>query len=483
VFKHALTQEVAYNSLLIERRKQLHEQAGKALESIFAGQLDDHLTQLAHHYGHSDNIDKAIEYLGRAGQQALQRSAHADAIGSLTAAIGLLQSFPDGPERIQRELMLQLPLGQALQVTRGYASEEAKRAFTRGRELCERLGDPPELFQVLDGIWTVHLLRGERREADRLAKQLLSRAEDARDSGQLLMAHQAVGSTLFEFGEYLSVRDHLETAISFYDRERHRPLGLDNFLIAALSYLALTLNTLGFPDQARMKSEQAVAAGGECSPFTLAFAMHFRSFVYEDCREAGAAQEAAERVIELSTEHGFAFWLAQATSVRGEAIAEQRRLEEGIGEMLKGLGAMRAIGFEANRPIHLAKLAKAYGEAGRLDEALSTLQEAMAVAHEMEERKLDSVRLQIKGELLLRQSYTNATEAQNCFERAVEIARSQGAKWFELRATTSLGRLLASQGRRDEARTRLAEIYNWFTEGFDTADLKDAKALLDELRA
>jgi tetratricopeptide (TPR) repeat protein len=483
VFKHALTQEVAYNSLLIERRKQIHERAGHALESLFAGQLDDHLTQLAYHYSYSDNIEKAVEFLGRVGQQALQRSAHADAINSLTLGIELLQRLPETPERIQRELMLQFPLSLALQVARGYTAEEARRGFTRARELCERLGDPPELFHVLDGIWAGHLLRGERRDADRLAKQLLLRAEDSRDPEQLLIAHAAVGATLFEFGDYLAVREHLETGISFYERESHRALGLDASLIPAMSYLALTLNYLGYPDRAHKRSEQAVALGRDCGqPFVLAFAMHFDSFLRQDRREARAAQEAAERVIELSAEHGFAFWLAQATSVRSEAIAEQGRTEEGIAEMLKGLAAMHAIGFEANRAIHLARLAKAYGDAGRLDEAQSTLQEALAFAEQNEERKYDCERLQLKGQLLLRESATQVPGAQLCFERTIDIARRQGAKWFELRATASLARLLAKQGHRDEARAMLAEIYNWFTEGFDTADLKDAKALLDELR-
>jgi class 3 adenylate cyclase/tetratricopeptide (TPR) repeat protein len=481
VFKHALTQEVAYNSLLIERRKQLHERAGQALESLFADQLDDHLSQLAHHYSHSNNADKAIEYLGRAGQQAMQRSAHQDAIGNLTAAIDLVQRLPESPERDQRELMLQLPLSQALQVVRGFSAEEVNHAFTRARDLCGRLGDPPELFDVLYGIVSVHLLRGERREAERLAKELLAKTEDAHDSSQLVGGHASVGAILFEFGQYLPVRKHLETAILFYERGRQKGLSGDYRLISALSYLGLTLNILGYADQARERGDQAVALGREFGPFTLAFAMHFRSFVLGDRREARAAQNMAERVIELSTEHGFAFWLAQATSVRGEALAEQGRLEEGVVDMLRGLAAMRAIGFEANRPIHLAKLAKAYGAAGRLDEALGTLQEATAIAREMEERKFDSVRLHLQGELLLKQSGVPAAEAELCFERAIEVARSQGAKWFELSATTSLARLLAKQGDREKARTMLAEIYNWFTEGFDTADLIDARALLDEL--
>src|SRR6202790_2984182 len=177
VFKHALTQEVAYNSLLIERRKQLHEGAGQALESIFAGQLDDHLGQLAHHYSHSDNVTKAVEYLGRAGQQALQRSAHADAIGSLTAAIELLQRLPDSPERIQRELLLQLALGPALIAVKAWAAPEVERAYTRARVLCERLDDPPELFPVLWGLWVMHMVRGELRTAYELAEQLLRQAQ------------------------------------------------------------------------------------------------------------------------------------------------------------------------------------------------------------------------------------------------------------------------------------------------------------------
>jgi tetratricopeptide (TPR) repeat protein len=433
LFKHALTHQVAYNSLLIERRKKIHERAGQALESMFAAQLDDHLPELARHYSHSDNMSKAVEYLGRTGQQALQRSAHGDAISNLTAALELLQRMPENPERLQRELMLQLPLGQALQNVRGYTAEEANLAFSRARELCERLGDPPELFHVLHGLWAVHLLRGERQEALRLAKQELRRAEDAHDSGQLLMAHGAVGITVFEFGEYHSVREHLETAISFYNPKSHRPLELDDQLIPCLSYLALTLTLLGYPEQALKRTEQAIALGEEFgSPFALTFAVHFSSFLHAAHHEPRASQDAAERVIQLSTKHGFAFWLAQATSVRGEALAEQGRTEEGIAEMLKGLVAMHDIGFEGNRPYHLALLARTYGEMGRLDEALSTLQQAFAAAAQGQELKQGAERHRLKGELLLKQSDTQTYEAQKCFERALEVARTQGARSLEI---------------------------------------------------
>jgi predicted ATPase len=228
IFKHALSQEVAYNSLLIERRKQLHERAGQAIESIFASQVDDHLTQLAHHYSHTDNIEKAIEYLGRAGQQAMQRSANADAITSLTAALDLLQKLSDGAELIRRELLLQLTLGQALIPLKGWAAPEVERAFARSHELCERLGDPPELFPALYGLFTVHYLRGDLRRAVELAEQLMRRAQSADDPALLLSAHLALGNTSFHMGELLIARDHLEIAISLYDRKRPIASGLDS---------------------------------------------------------------------------------------------------------------------------------------------------------------------------------------------------------------------------------------------------------------
>jgi predicted ATPase len=199
-FKHALTQEVAYNSLLIERRKQLHERAGEVLESMFAGQLEDHLDELAHHYSRSDNVSKAVEYLGRAGQQAMQRSAYAEAISSLSAAIDLLQKLPDSPERIQRELPLQLAVGPALIAVRGYGAPETEWAYTRARELCERLGDPAELFPALFGLWNMYLLRAELRTASALAEQLLRRAQSTRDPELLLYAHHALGNTSFRMG-------------------------------------------------------------------------------------------------------------------------------------------------------------------------------------------------------------------------------------------------------------------------------------------
>jgi len=485
IFKHALTQEVAYNSLLIGRRKLLHERAGQALESMFAERLDDHLGELAYHFSRSDNVSKAVEYLGRAGRQALQRSAHTAAISSLKEAIDLLPRLPDGSERIQRELQLQLVLGPALSAVKGWSALEVERAYFRARELCQLLGDPPQLFPTLVGVWLVYYIRGESRKAYELAEQLMNRAQSGNDSTQLLLAHDTLGSTLHDMGKSLLAREHKEAVISLYDSARHGPLAARRSFDAkgyALSYLGMTLWLLGYPDQALKRANEAVEFSQALShPLTLAGAEFFLGVVRESRREARAAQKAAECAIALSAEHGFTFWLPVATILRGWAMAQQGRNEEGIAQMEEGLAASRTTGAGTGRPHWLSWLAEACIESGRLNDGQSVLTEAQAFANGTEGHAYDAEIYRLKGELLRRTGDSNAAEAQNCFERAIEIARNQSAKSLELRATMSLARLLAKQGKCDEARTLLAEIYNWFTEGFGTADLKDAKALLDEL--
>jgi predicted ATPase len=384
-------------------------------------------------------------------------------------------------------LLLQLAVGPALIAVKGYAVPEVERAYIRMRELCEQLGDPAELSPTLFGLWLLYLVRGELRKAYELAEELLHRAESTHDLGLLIYAHFALGVTSFWRGELPLAREHLEMAISLYDPERHRSLifryGGANAGVICLSYAAWTLWQLGYPDEALKRGNEALAlAQGLSHPFSLAWADFSAGLLGHYRREARAAQEDAKRLIVLSGEHGFTHWWASASGVLGWAMAEQGRHEEGIAQIQQCLATSRAIGEKVFLPQYLCWLARAYIETGRFEGARGALTEALAAADQHENRfheKAETYRL--KGELFLRQDDPNIAEAQRCFERAIEIARKQNAKSWELRATMSLVRLLAKQGRRDEARMMLADIYNWFTEGFDTADLKDAKALLDQL--
>jgi predicted ATPase len=287
-------------------------------------------------------------------------------------------------------------------------------------------------------------------------------------------------------GELLFSREHIEKAIVLYDLEPDRPLvfhyGGADAGVRSLSYATATLWHLGYPDQALKQGNEALALARRLShPLSLAFAELFVGRLRQSRGEARAAQQNAEGVIAVCAEHGLTDWLAWATTQLGCAMGEQGRSEEGIAQIRKGLAASRATGAELLRPHHLCLLADACKNTDRLDDGLSALAEALAAAEEHGNRSYEAEIHRLKGELLLRQSDSNTAQAQSCFERAIAIARKQSAKSLELRATTSLARLLQKQGHRDEARTMLANIYNWFTEGFDTADLKDAKALLEEL--
>jgi predicted ATPase len=298
-----------------------------------------------------------------------------------------------------------------------------------------------------------------------------------------------MGNTYLFMGELRSAREHIEQVISLYDAERDRPLALryggTDPGVVGLSHASRALWLLGYPDQALKRGNEALAlAQGLSHPTSMAFARVFVGVLHQFRGEVRAAQGNSESLIALCAEHGLTNWLSFATIISGWAMAEQGHKQEGIARIQEGLTNTRATGWsEMYVPYALSLLAEVCAATGRLDEGLSALTEALAIASEHENRHYEAETNRLKGELLLKQDASNAAEARNCFERAVEIARKQSAKSLELRATMSLARLLAKQGRRDEARVMLAGIYNWFSEGFDTADLKGAKALLDELSA
>jgi tetratricopeptide (TPR) repeat protein len=348
-FKHALTQEVAYNSLLIERRKMLHERTAQAIESSFHSRLEDHYGDLAYHYSRSGNTRKAIEYLQLAGEQAVQRSANAEAINHFTAAVGLLKTLPDTAERAQQELTLQISLGAPLQATKGFAVPEVEEAYARARELCRQGGETPQLFSVLFGLWRFYLVRADLQAMRELEEQLFALTQNTQDPALLLGAHNALGVSLVELGEFAPARAHLEQSIALYDPRQHGSLafvyGVDPG-VQSLSRVARVLWALGYADQAQKRIHEALILARELShPFSLAFALGVASLLHVDCREERTTREEAEALIALCTEQGFPYWLGLGTLCM---IWPSKGNSTTIHIFLNGLPSSQSGGYAAN---------------------------------------------------------------------------------------------------------------------------------------
>jgi predicted ATPase len=484
VFKHVLTQEVAYAALAGERRRVTHARTAQALEVLYAQRLEDHYGELAHHYRHSGHAEKAVFYLQRAGEQAFQRSAYTEAISLLTTGLELLQTLPDTPERRRQELAVQITLGQAFMATKGQVSPEAEHAYTRAYALCQQVGETPQLYEVLAGLRVVYEVRGELAKARELAEEVLSLAQRAQDPGRLARAHASLGLIVFYLGELAPARAHLEQGRALSDsmQDASNALGDQSPGVRCRRIAAWVLWWLGYPDQALQQSHEAISLVQErAHPYSLAFALYFAGILHGLCREGQAAQARAEALIALARQHEFLGMLARGTILRGWALAEQGQPAEGIAQMCQGLMAYQAAGLEVGQPMLLASLAEAYGRMGQATEGLSTLDEALALAHKHEAPYYEAELYRLKGELLLARSAEPHTEAEASFQQALNVARHQQAKSLELRAAMSLARLWQRQGKLAEAHQLLGDIYGWFTEGFDTADLQEARALLEAL--
>jgi predicted ATPase len=489
-FKHALVQETAYQSLLKSRRQPIHGRIADALKQQFGEIVEAEPELLAHHYTEAGLIEQAIPHWQEAGRRAMQRSANVEAIGHFTKALDVLKTLADTSERNKQELRLQVALAVPLAATTGFASAEMEQVYTRARELCEQVGETPQLFPVLYGLWDFYLVRARYQAAHAEAQQLLALVESAQEPGLLLEAHRAAGATLYYLGEFVSAREHVEAAMSLYDPQQHRAhiaLYRQEPGVACLSYGAWNLWCLGYPEQALERMHQAFALASQSDhPFSLAWALNFTGRLHEFRREGQAAQERAEAVIALATEQGFAYWLAWGTVIRGWAIADQGQAGEGMAEIRQGMAAIGATGTEIARSQDLGLLAGAQCAVGHAEEGLATVAEALAFVEKSEERYYEAELYRLKGALTLQSHATGQKsgvedEAEACFQRAIEIAQHQQAKSWELRATTSLARLWQQRDKQAEAQELLSEIYNWFTEGFDTKDLQEANTLLEEL--
>jgi predicted ATPase/class 3 adenylate cyclase len=485
IFKHALIQDATYQSLLKSSRQKHHQKIAQVLEKHFPDTMETEPELLAHHYTEAGLSEQAVGYWHQAGKRATQRSAHMEAINHLTKGLEVLTALPATLERARQELDLQTTLGPVLGAVKGFASPDTARAYARARELCQQVGETPQFFPVLYGLWRFYMVRAELQTTRDLAEQLFSIAQRAQDPALLLEAHRLLGPTMFWLGELGPAREHLEQGMALYDPQQHCShvfvYGQDPG-VACQSFAAWAMCALGYLDQALQSINKALTLAQELThPFSVAYALQLAVFVHQFRRETQEVQKRAEAVIALSAEQGFPYWLAFGTILRGWAITAQGEGAEGIAQVRQGLVAHRATGAELHVPYFLCLLAEAYGKVGQPEEGLTALVEALAIVDNTGERHWEAELHRHKGELLLMQQRQKVAEAEDCFRQALETARRQQAKSFELRATMSLSRLWQHQGKQKEAHQLLAETYGWFTEGFDTADLKEAKALIEEL--
>ena len=488
-FKHALIQDAAYQSMLRSNRQQHHRQIAQTLKERFSDVVEVRPELLAHHYTSADLKDAAIPYWQSAGDKSVRRSENLEAIAHFSKALGLLETLAVTPERFQQELALHLALGTPLIATRGFASPDVGRVYARARELCQQAGDVPQLFPVLWGLWVFYTARAEHKTAHELAQQCRRMADASNDIDLLMLAHHAMGVTLTTIGQFSAGIQQLERVIAIYDRKRHASIafafGQDSGVVCR-SQAAFALWFLGYPDQAVKMNNEALALARELShPYSLAAAFDFSTWVNQLVRDRQGVQQHAEAAIAISTEHEFVFWLLTGMILRGWALTAGDLAEEGIVVMRQGLTAYNSTGAGILRPYYLALLADVIGRAGELEEAHRLLDEAQIAVQSSGECWWEAELYRLKGELTLAQSPLSGSEsergkvAEDYFDKALRVASGQGAKSLELRAAMSLSRLWTTQGKDAEARQKLADVYGWFTEGFELPDLKEARALLD----
>jgi hypothetical protein len=480
IFKHALTQEVAYNSVLIEKRKPMHEKIGAAIEALANSRIDDHIADLAHHYSRSDNPMKAARYLSLASVQAQQRSAFIEATELARRGLAILASSADGAERDRQEIELQVAMAQSLGPTFSPGFVEVQQAYTRVLELCRRPEDGPQMVGALVGLQLHYRISGDGRRARELSEQLLAIAVQTGHPMVSVIAHALEASSLSWLGQPDEARAHGEESLAVAGPEDQ--MRLHFHFTTTFPALACSLWLLGFPDHARRVADEAISKAR-----ALKDDGHLLVSLTDGCwdvdrflRDPVTTAEHAEAAIAIASEHGFRSLELSARGHRAWSMVYESGANEGLEELRRALEGRDRLGM-GSRPSILAMLVEAHLEMKQPEAGLQALEEASSRVEPTSERMYESELHRLKGELLLLQGGSNAAQAEQSFRTAIEIARKQHAKSWELRATTSFARLLDKQGKHDEARAMLAEIYGWFSEGFDTADLKDAKALLDEL--
>jgi class 3 adenylate cyclase/tetratricopeptide (TPR) repeat protein len=476
IFKHALTQEVAYNSVLIERRKQLHERIGAALETLYANSLDDHLAELANHYSRANNPDRAVQYLTIAGKQALERSAFAQSQGQLQQGLEWIKALPESGERDAREMELATALAQGFLITKGFTAPETRQAAERARLLAEKAGNLAQLVRRIFGIWQTVFVSGDFLTGGALADRILYLAQRDASPASLAFGHHTQHSVHSFRGDLIAAEEHFGHLKGFLEAENFRQA--PGAVAVAVGNASRNAWILGYADKARTRMAQMIVFDSESKNiFGSVFTRFLESWLYRFRREPRRVEAVATLALAVCEEHDFPWLRGQVSTLLGWAQAQLGSPGEGVSIIRQGLADLAESGSKLGITDQLTRLAEAQALDGKIDDALVTIQEALKA--NPEELAFRPNILTCRGELQIEVGQPELAEAD--FREAITLGQKMQAKAWELRATTSLARLLVSQGRRDEARTVLAEIYGWFTEGFDTADLKDAKTLLDQL--
>jgi class 3 adenylate cyclase/tetratricopeptide (TPR) repeat protein len=480
-FKHALVQDAAYSTLLRSRRQQIHSRIASTLEARFPEIAAAAPQLMAHHCAEAGLTDKAVGYWLKAAQEAVARCAMMEAVAQVQKGLSRLAGLPDGTGRQEQELGLQVALGSALIATKGFSSPEVGETFARASVLTERLDRPDYQFSVLCGLWSYHVVRSEHRIALSFAERMEQIGDERNDAARILHGRFLRGIVLFFLGEFVAALGLFKQChgLQAY-RQSFSGLVTEDPYSVMLGYLAATLAYLGYFDQGRSRANEGMLEARRLQhAHTLEFNLLFTCWVALVANSPRDALRCAEEMIDLANEHGFLLWLASGTYSRGALSTAIGHPSDGVTLLMQAISQFRATGAVVNTPLMLAHLADAHGRLGRLSEGLSRLTEAGKIIEATDERQDEALVYRLQGDLL--NAAGDQAAAERSYRRALAVADRQNAKGLELRAATSLARLWCDQGRRTEARDLLAPIYGWFTEGFDTPVLQDAKALLDQL--
>jgi class 3 adenylate cyclase/tetratricopeptide (TPR) repeat protein len=483
-FKHALVQDAAHGSLLRGNRQQLHARIAEALEAHSPELMETEPELFAQHYAEAGLVEKSVAYWGKAGRRSAARSAMAEAAAQLQKGLDQLALLPDTPERQRRELELRSSQGAVFVAIKGTAAPETERAYARAHELWEQLGYPSGFVQIPYGQSANHILRGDFALAQRLAEGLLRVSRQRGDTAGMVLGHYSAGRNLMFTGKFAAARWHLERALAFYDTRPHSSLVFEVAFpphVSSQGVLGFVLFCLGYPDQASAQSSAAIAGSRRLAHLpSLVAGLQFDAMRLSLVGDAVAVSGLADELVAVATEQGFPSWAAHGTVIRGWVKVKEGEVAEGISLLRAGSTAHRASGMGvAWTPHPFVLLAEACEIAGEIEDGLAWLDRALHVSETTGLTWLAAELNRRKGHLLLRQR--NSDAAEELYGKALCIAQEQQAKMWELRAAISLARLWGEEGRRAESRDLLARVYGWFTEGFDTADLKEARALLDEL--